>query len=689
MKSACQVRLEERREAEKESVQASWERVNEARRKRRQQLSERRLMAHSHVSKAISIAKAVHEEAQSRADDQLAKLQDRLEAAEQRRVERLTQTTQQCQLRYEHVLSTVQQQAHRMDEKRKLYDESLHAAHHRRVQLKLEYVSKLSRHARRVERVQARRSQAAKQLQTWFRSWKRVRQAFTVALPLIPAMQNVVSTWDQMSNSTFEKSMGIVQNRKCAAAANAITKTLCSTPMNYRVLLMAGMMKYHPNDTMEDIGFSAALACAASRVVDELTTMHQTLKTRSLVSFASSWKHWEAYCLSYQALFNSWKSKNHSKMDAEMIKLYGEVYKLHLQAMKTEDQDIYNKSKQQLEQLRASIEQSFGATVAKTKLAEVEATIEASLKPKKEEKASPPSSPIRKPISKPDLEFTKEVFANDKLAHELILNPDYQMPSQQDDQLLQSRIATTMRQVFWEQLAASKDRNRVVSTFVELRDELSSVLKHKALRNAVPIEHLTNLASNAVWDEWVKVFDLFLDAILRGEAPVRNSSTVEWRERLHAMNAPSSKEEWFAFVIEFLKFGFEKVNEIQIDSINAHLKALAPYVARHGVEHEQKKFAQKLEAGVIQLDQTAKWLKIYVANASEQLRSSLASGDRAAFHSLYQEAFISLISKHVADLSLWPETFEMDKERIRSIRNQVDLVAIQATILTLLQGVFS
>ncbi|KDO28987.1 hypothetical protein SPRG_20093 [Saprolegnia parasitica CBS 223.65] len=672
-----------------------WDRISEARRKRRQQLSHRRQTAQSHVSKAISVARAVHLEAQARADDQLLRIQSRLEAAEQRRLERLNQTAQNCQQRNEHIMSTLQQQADRMIEKRQLYDASLHAAHHRRTQLTTAYVSKLSRHALRIEqhkreRVQARQSQAATQLQTWFRSWKHVRQAFSVAMPLVPAMQSVVSTWTQISDASFEKSMELVQNRKTAAAAHALTKALSPVPMSYRVLLMAGMFAHHPTDTMADSQYSAPLACAASRLTDELAALRETLKVRSLVAFAAAWKRWEAYCLSYQALFNSWKANDAAQLDADMLTIYAEVYAVHVAAMRTGSTDVQNKSGRQMAQLRASMEQSFGPTVAASKLAKVEASVAQQMAPKAppatEAKATPPSSPIRKPLSKPDLGFTKEVFANDRLAHELILNPNYQIPSLDDAPLtLHASVAQTMRQAFWDQLAATRDRARIVGSFVDLRDQLTTVLKHKALATALPTTHLEALAaSSSSWTEWATVLQQMLRAILHGEAPARTSSTQAWLDRLQ--ETPASEAAWVEALVRFLQFGFAKVDEIQIDSMNAHLKVLAPYVARHGVEHEQKKFALKLEHGAITLAATSQWLARHVSRASPAVRAALTNGDRRAYRSLVTEAFVGLVTSGMAADETWPETLEMDHDRVLDLRNQMDVLTMQACLLTLIHG---
>ncbi|OQR84509.1 hypothetical protein ACHHYP_13293 [Achlya hypogyna] len=696
MKSSCQLRLEQRSHDEgapvdaTEKLQAMWDRISEARRKRRQQLSERRITAQNHVSKAISVARTVHLEAQARADDQLSRIQSRLEAAEQRRLERLQQTSTQCQQRNEHIMSTLQQQANRLIEKRRLYDASLHAAHHRRAQLTTAYVSKLRVEQHKRERVHARRSKAATQLQTWFRSWKQTRQAYRVALPLVPALSTVLASWEQIGKEPFEKSMELVQQRKTAAAAHSLVKALSPTPISYRVFLMAGMFTHHSKETMENGRYCAPLARAASLLSSELKTLHAALKVRSLLTFDASWKRWEAYCLNYEALFNSWRANDAAQLDADMLMIYSEVYAVHLTAARTGAMEIHTKSQTQLTQLRASMEQSFGLSVAAKKIAKVEADVEAHLQrkdPLPTKKAeTPPSSPIRKPLSKPDLSFTKEVFANDALAHELILNPDYQIPSLElAPPSLHATVACTMRRAFWDQLRG--DRNRIVGTFVELRDQLSSVLKHKALAAALPNAHLEALAAPTVaWADWAAVLELLLRAILAGEAPARNDSTTAHLATVAGIAPPSTEAAIVDALVNFLEFAFAKVDEIHIDSMNAHLKALGPYVARHGVEHEQKKFALKLESGIVTLAHTEQWLRSHVAAAPTPLRSELAAGNRAAFRTVLHTAFVALVSEHVAGDSMWPETFALDKDRVRGLRNQVDLLAMQASLITILQG---
>ncbi|KAF0687042.1 Aste57867_21181 [Aphanomyces stellatus] len=700
MKSACQLRFEARKAHLDSSefdamdqLRAMGERISRAREKRKQQVSSRRLSARDRVLKAHAVARAASAEEASRSQDHLMRLQMRLEEAEKRRQEKLAQTAWQCQQRHDRITSTLQALVDNTIEKRRVYDASLHAARHRRAALTSAYVSKLSQHVSHVEltkdRIQTVRADAAKVLQGWFRGRCRLRQCYAAAAPLRPAMTTILDLWARVGATSFEESMGLVQDRAVAAKAHAAAKVLFEGA-SYRVLLMAGMLTHHPRETMDDISVDMRLHFCARQVCRALATL--TTATSSVALFTPAWRRWDACRLAYVAMFTQWKERDGDRLTSDMLNVYAELFAVHTTATLEHATDIVATTAGQLAQLRGAIEQTLGGEATAVRLQAMEDQIAARLAPPRPA-SPPPSQPssISPPTPpKPDLEVAKTVFANDELAHEVILNPAFQLS--EADQLpvtAASRIHTTMQNAFWDRMRASLDRQWVVGTLVELRDAIASVCKQPTLTAAVPSDRLMAMAQSGAWDEWTEVvLASWLQVVADAEAPARRDTTMAYRAQLLASAPPASEAEWFDRLCAFIRFGFDKLEMLRLDSMNTHLRMLSPYLARHGVDHEAKKFSQRVERGDVTLARTQAWLARHVAAASADERVAMRAGQDAAVRKVLRRAFVALVHDYIADASLpWPETFEMDRARVRGWRNRLDSVVLQASLVALVRDV--
>ncbi|RHY41875.1 hypothetical protein DYB38_010688 [Aphanomyces astaci] len=679
MKSTCQQRLEARQAQLKaseispsEQLQAMGERISRARENRKQHVAFRRHSARDRVMKAQAVARATFEDVQSRSQGQQIRLQTRLEDAEKRRLDKLAQTTSQCQQRNERVLSALQGLADRTMEKRRIYDASVRAARYRRAVLTSAYVSKLEKHANDVESkkdriLQSRRLDAATSLQRWFRHGRHVREVHAALRPLRPSTQAILDLWASVGRSTVDTSMMLLQNRQTAAKAHAVGKVLFPAT-SFRILLMAGMLMHHPKDVM-DQGFDPVLHFTAKRVCHalmDLTTMWST----SLAAFASSWRRWESSRLMYTSTFAAWKKRDGERLTTDMLNVYAELFTVLTQATADGTDSAMSKTKDQLKQLRSALVQALGSTAATDRLDALEQELAAKLSGKPAAAHAPSTHPTpRSPAKKPNLEFTKSVFANDSLTHELILNPRFQLPVDdfRENGSLERRVQATMHQAFWDQVQVTQDPQWIAGILVELRDALGRVCK--VPRNFLNDAQLEALA-DAEWTEWVALQQQVLHVIAVNEAPARSESTAA-RRALVLDSSPTCKADGYKELTSFFRFCFDKADEIRGDSLNAHLALLAPYLQRHGVEHEAKKFEQRVAAGSVTLSQTTAWLQ---RQHGTDVRTIVRSG------------LIALVETYIESPDkLWPETFAMDVGRVRGWRNRVDATALQASCVALVR----
>ncbi|KAH9192063.1 hypothetical protein AeNC1_005966 [Aphanomyces euteiches] len=699
MKSSCQARLEARKAQVEslneemnsaEQLRALRERLCRAREKRTSQVSCRRSMARERVARAQAIARATKLEEMSRSQGYLTRLQTRMEEAEKRRAKNLEQTAYQCQQQNERVTTALQVLVDRTIEKRRAYDASLRAARHRRATLTSAYMSKLAQRASLVEltkdRIQSTRALAAKTLQRWIRKCNAVRRARLVFGPLRTSAQSVIDLWIKVGQTSFEASMELMQDRKLSARAHTLSKVLCPG-LSHRILLMAGMLAHHPRDTMNQ-GWDAVLQFTAVQVNRALVDLVASWPSNQ--AFASAWSRWEARCTAYSATFAHWKHQDGERLTADMLNVYAELFTVHKRAELEGEQDIMAKTALQLQQLRKAVTQTLGAAAAKDRLESVEAELSQRLALSSPPK-SPPSPPTGNSNPKPDLEMTKSVFANDVLAHELILNPRFQLVRGSDDDLRdpQEKLKRRIEAAFWDHMRKARDREWMVRTFSELFDLMQSALKRPTQRwpCQMTVEQISAMAHSASWNEWQPVLTLLLEAIAANEAPARNDTTHQLLAEVNSMAPPTSEAEWFDRLTSFLHFAYDKMDEMRVDGINAHLAMLAPYLVRHGVEHEAKKFTEKIERGEVILDNTAAWLRREVSKATENDQQAWAAlGLAAAVRTILRRGLVSILQEVGGDMP-WPETFAMDMQRMRDWRNRLDSIALQASFLALIREV--
>ncbi|CAM9537003.1 unnamed protein product [Scytosiphon promiscuus] len=163
------------------------------------------------------------------------------------------------------------------------------------------------------------------------------------------------------------------------------------------------------------------------------------------------------------------------------------------------------------------------------------------------------------------------------------------------------------------------------------------------------------------------------------------------------------------------EFVFSQMEEIKRDSANAHIRLIAPYLARHGAAYERAKFEARLSSGNISLERTKAWLSSAVegflsrdaekgGTGDEGERSRRAKGlrdGREEFHkSVLQQAFVGLLRSPVrldrpdakiaaASGVVLPETLDADGGRLAAARDDVDRVTLIATLCVLVRQVLA
>eukprot|EP00644_Phytophthora_capsici_P001155 jgi/Phyca11/511473/fgenesh2_kg.PHYCAscaffold_86_\ len=803
-KSKCQLRLEARSRAtcaptSAAELQLRIARANEVRAIHTRQLAAR---ARARVQHAQEVARGMrvkrHEETRRTRQSSVSKLDE----AARRRHEQLEQLQLQCKQRADLIMEKVElvraDQHDKAVRARRTLAGQLDDAARRREERTQQRVRRLNERWQSVEHVKDRVARV-KFIQRWFRHQVANRKTATELKRVRQDVAKVVNCWNQMKTATFEDCMGLLQQRPVVQAAQRLLKVLNAeqpkgkgvkspprsrTPpsspqngINFRVLMMAGMISCHPNEIMGQDP-SKRLHYAASVILADMTSLAQCLAAsdgfQSTQELSKCVSRLEARFAFYTEAFARWKKRDAERLAAELLISYRKLLLVHrkyeMQAQEVQNgvdgvHELLRQTHGQLVQMQRALEKLLGREGAREKVKELEQNLKqdddgadvsvdgnasssggednnatssdtttSSSPPmdtgdEGEQKKEDDDDEMRgggekddTPTSAQPSSVNQALLADRKLVHELILNPQFQIPrdkdveaaaaavaSEQSVAAMAVRVREAMTKAFWDRVIEANDIKTVLARTEELRTTfrdalgggsgagISSRLSALAdqVDNALRPDQLEALMQDPIRN--VHIIQArcngVLDAFELAEAPARAETTrafrSDWAQRIAAgVMTPVQ------LIVAFLAFALDKVEELRSDVLNAHLGLLGAYMQRHGVEYEQKQLHARLsEAGNLEASfpMTIKWLamemEVFLEQLGEAERSQLVRHDGAAFERFLHASIWALVEKHIDGSAsrAWPETFELDVTRIRSCRDALDRIVIVSSLIALLQ----
>ncbi|KAL4158808.1 hypothetical protein PRNP1_004582 [Phytophthora ramorum] len=574
----------------------------------------------------------------------------------------------------------------------------------------------------------------------------------------------------------------MAEEKQGKSPTNKKTATSTSGVMSFRVLMMAGMISCHPNEIM-GADMSKRLHYAASVILLDMENLSHCLaasdgfqRTQELTTCVSRLAARFAF---YTEAFARWKARDAERLAAELLTSYRELLLVHrkyeVQAQEAQNgvdgvHELLRQTQGQLMQMHRALERLLGKDGAKQKAEELEQSLKlggdggdvsagggasssgaagnnnasSSDNDDTTSSSSPPMDTSDESDKKGDDDdemqdddesdsksssaappsVNQALLADRKLVHELILNPQFQIPRDKDLEasaaavasgqsvaVMAVRVREAMTKAFWDRVIEANDIETLLARTEELRSTFRDALGGgsgaglgsglSALADQVDGALRTDQLRELMEDPMRNVHAIqarcngVLDAIERAEAPARVETTrafrSDWAQRIAAGVLTPVQ-----LLVAFLAFALDKVEELRSDVLNAHLGLLGSYMKRHGVEYEQKQLQTRLsESGSIETSfpTTIKWLSIEMetylsrSDIDEAERARLARYDGAAFERFVRSSIWSLVEKHIdgAASRVWPETFELDVERVRTCRDAVDRIAVVSSLLALVQ----
>ncbi|DAZ92915.1 TPA: hypothetical protein N0F65_011320 [Lagenidium giganteum] len=729
------------------------QRIARAAEMRLHQQHARKTHARERVLHAQRVAQEQHAKRREATKNSRRATREKLEVARQRRREKLERLQQLCQRRVQGVLDKVEsvKEVQRWREERQrrlLEDQQLDAARRREEQTQ-RMVRRLSERWQSVESVKDR-VQRAKFIQRWYRRQVDARKNAAKLQVVRQDVARIVTSWDEIARVGFEQSMRVMQQRELTRAAQHVLRVLLpavaagtpspsSSPQNspsprsskaasFRVLLMAGMIAFHPDEIMES-GRCERLVFAAKFLLHDMHAIGALLDGDNVQALKTAVSRLEARFAFYFDSFSLWKDRDAERLATEMLQSYQEIYASKLRyAAKTIEyeadglREILAQTEKQLMQLKQALAQVIGRERTQERTVEIEEALQRQADEAEREAedvdiedATTEDTVDQKDMQLPgpahakeDIQRTNEpssevmsLLADEKLVHELMLEPGFRFPqAAAHSESLGGRIKQAMVKAFWAQLAQTKDRQALLRQIDDLRQHFA-----QAFRGQPQIVQLVEgILSEGVWAELLENAaphlmqmkqrcDAFLQAIKQIEAPARNESTVEFLRSFnqrfdHALRGDDGVDAAFQLLVDFLSFSTEKVEEVRVDLANVHLGALAAYLARQGSDYEKKLVQRKL-AGGFSLANTEKWLEGEFTSFWKQLdeaaRDRMQQGDSIVYTQFFRRCVMSLVLVHVEGKTAWPESFQLDMDRLRQARDAMDRVTIVAGMLVLLQ----
>ncbi|BBN07792.1 hypothetical protein MPTK1_4g06470 [Marchantia polymorpha subsp. ruderalis] len=249
-------------------------------------------------------------------------------------------------------------------------------------------------------------------------------------------------------------------------------------------------------------------------------------------------------------------------------------------------------------------------------------------------------------------EVTEPAFTNEKIVHEMLHDPSWQMmdPTQHKGtseplvaggtqttkvEELQAQIRETMESAFWDGivhglLESPPEYGRVVSLVGEIRKEFENIIPEKwkqDLLESMDLELLSQILESGSYDfEYLRhLLDYASGLILKLGAPIRDSETKAAHQSLLTGLSVSPKadgETQRAFanaMVKGLRFIFEQLQVLKKDISSSRLRALAPMISGSaGVDYMRKAFASRFNVPAVmpasvsdiaqKLPRTAAWI---------------------------------------------------------------------------------
>jgi len=702
-------KLERRRQASNERHLAATE-------KREALLKEQQSMNRERVQKATDVVQRQRQ----MSNEKKQEIAQSLQSASMKRTARLEKQKELYKKKVEHAKRVAHE--NKMKSKRRssklsaqLQQKMRTAEHRREILLKTPRSKVLEFETDDWETMGEERNAAAVKLQAWWRKGKMT--------PVLQALADARLSREHFSQLSFQQVIPILQQRQSVMAVSKLMTRLKRMSGNEekwknasRVFLSAFTMSMFPQETMPDMDADDALVKdMADRLLEAYEQMR--ISPEDSLKLSNLLETWETF----YAEFVRWRHRDQEKMIQSMVAHWMELERLWFQVREQADGDANWKpnieSQQRLIQQKLSKmgkhalrklheeQAKFREEMGYSGLSESESSASEDA-PSESMVTSPQRFPVEstnssgrdsvlgqeedtsessKSTGNPSVQVEKVIgpfngeLTNEKLAHELVMDPDFELKPPQVSPL-EEQIRTIAKRAFFDRVREQVAQGDVGPFALEfLQDARSQILKMlnekgkmaQNVKEYLDLEFIQQKIENKtfVLDPYVHYI---ADLMSKMCAPIRD----EGMRQILAESDIILKIQNILDMLEFMK----------LDVANFKLRTLRPHLKEEAVAYEKMKFQKALENG-LQLTKTKSWLESAAKNLKEIEQERNPEDidipeNKLRFDRVLYEAVLSLFfSQNVWNDQL-PETFDLDAQRIFKYQNQLQLMtALSALIM--------
>lgn len=299
---------------------------------------------------------------------------------------------------------------------------------------------------------------------------------------------------------------------------------------------------------------------------------------------------------------------------------------------------------------------------------------------------TPKSSPPR-PVSVEELMETAKGVTNMALAHEIVVNGDFQIkPAELPEHSLEKKVRDIVHKAFWDCLEAQLKEDpptydHAIKLLGEIKETLLSFLLpgHTRLRNQITevldLDLIKQEAENGALDI-SKLVEFVIGMMGTLCAPARDEEIKKLKD-IHE-------------IVPLFRAIFSVLDLMKMDMANFAVSSIRPKLMQQSAEYERKKFQEFLEKQPNSLDLVTNWLQ-EAADDLEKLRSNRlpphGSGDGAAGEAsalcptaVQNQAYLKLLKWDHMNRP-FPETVLMDQSRFQEIQLELEQLLLTGTVL--------
>ncbi|XP_071415147.1 T-complex protein 11-like protein 1 isoform X2 [Pithys albifrons albifrons] len=298
---------------------------------------------------------------------------------------------------------------------------------------------------------------------------------------------------------------------------------------------------------------------------------------------------------------------------------------------------------------------------------------------------TPKSSPAR-PVSIEELMETAKGVTNMALAHEIVVNGDFQIkPAELPEHSLEKKVRDIVHKAFWDCLEAQLKEDpptydHAIKLLGEIKENLLSFLLpgHTRLRNQITevldLDLIKQEAENGALDisKLVKFVIGMMGTLC---APARDEEIKKLND-IHE-------------IVPLFRAIFSVLDLMKMDMANFAVSSIRPKLMQQSAEYERKKFQEFLEKQPNSLELVTKWLQ-EAADDLGKLRHEMLpppSADGATggastlcLTAVQNQAYLKLLKwDHVN--RPFPETVLMDQTRFLEIQLELEQLLLVGTVL--------